>query len=154
MNDVHEFQVFTDYHQFYLMDAGVEPQIPEAVAEQDMLRRLRVEPHIVVFYTESDWQVPVKVAFVSEPFEAVGAWEQRSEFSLSLPSGIAVLCGCTDFVPECPRIMVAPSTYSGRAYFAGAAHGEERYYIILWPAAQPALPADGPASASLRQGRG
>lgn len=135
MKDTHKFQVFADYHQFYLMDAGVEPNIPEEVTEQDMLRRLRTAPHIVVFHTESDSHVSVEVAFVSEPSEAKGAWEHKAEFNLSLPSGTAALCGCTDFVPECPRITVAPGSYSGRAYFAGATVGEEHYCLMLWPAA-------------------
>src|SRR5512139_111683 len=132
------------------MDAGVEPQIPEEVTEQDMLRRLRTAPNIVVFHTESASHVPVEVAFVPDPSEAKGAWEHQAEFSLSLPSGTAVLCGCTDFVPECPRIAVAPATYSGRAYFAGSTVREERYCIMLWPAAaQPSDPADRLQQASL-----
>ena len=53
MKDMHKFQVFADYHQFYLMDASIKPNIPEEVTEQDMLRRLRAAPHIVVFHTES-----------------------------------------------------------------------------------------------------
>jgi hypothetical protein len=149
MKDMHKFQVLADYHQFYLMDAGAEPQIPEEVTEQDMLRRLRTAPNIVVFHTQSASHVPVEVAFVSGPSEVKGAWEHQAEFSLSLPSGTAVLCGCTDFVPECPRIAVAPASYIGRAYFAGSTVGE-RYCIMLWPAAaQPCVPADRLQQASL-----
>lgn len=143
MKYAHEFQVFADYHQFYLMDASVEPKIPEKVTEEDMMRRLRTAPHIVVLHTESASHVPVEVAFVPEPTEAVGAWEHQAEFNLSLPSGTAALCGCTDYVPECPRITVAPGSYSGRAYFAGSTCNEERYFIMLWPsAAQQFIPPD------------
>lgn len=142
MSDGHKFQVFADYHQFYLMDASVEPNMPEAVSEQDMLRRLRTAPHIVVIHTESATQVSVEVAFVPEPTDAKGAWEHQAEFSLSVPSGTVALCGCTDFVPECPRITVAPGSYRGRAYFAGSTGNEERYCLMLWPAAQPINPQD------------
>ena len=135
MKDAHRFRVFADYHQFYLMDASVEPSIPEEVTEQDMLRRFRTAPHIVVFHTESATYVHVEVAFVPEPTEAEGAWEHQAEFSLSLPSGTAALCGCTDFVPECPRIRGAPGDYDGRAYFAGSEGSEERYCLMLWPTA-------------------
>ena len=134
MKDTHKFQVFADYHQFYLMDAGIEPNIPEEVTEQDMLRRLRTAPHIVVFHTESAAHVHVEVVFVSEPTEAEGSWEHQAAFSLSLPSGTAALCGCTDFVPDCPRITTAPGSYSGHAYFAGSTSGDERYCLVLWPA--------------------
>ena len=144
MNDLREYRVFADYHQFYLMDAVEAPQIPETVTEQDIQRRLRTAPHIVVFHTESAAHVPVQIAFVQAPTEAAGSWEHSAEFGLSLPSGSAVLCGCSEFLPECPRIAVVPSTYIGRAYFSGPSVGEERYYVVLWPAAaQPGAPADG-----------
>ena len=139
---MHEFRVFADYHQFCLMDAGEAPRIPETVTEQDMHRRLRMAPHIVVFQTESAMHVPVQIAFVPAPTEATGSWEHSAEFSLSLPSGNAVLCGCTDLPSECPRIVVTPAIYSGRAYFAGQGVGEERYCVVLWPAAQPGASAD------------
>ena len=143
MKDMREFQVLADYHQFYLMDAGVEPAIPEEITEQDMLRRLRTGAHIVVFHTESASQVPVAVTFVSEPFEPEGAWEHQAEFNLAVPSGALVLCGCTDYVPHCPRLSAEPVTYRGRAYFAGSAVGNERYLIMLWPAAaQPGSQQD------------
>ena len=143
MKNVREFQVLADYHQFYLMDADIAPLIPETITDKDMLRRLRTAPHIAVFHTESASQVQVEVAFVPEPFEAKGVWEHEAEFSLFLPSGIAVLCGCTDYVPHCPRLSVTPSNYDGRAYFAGSTVGKERYFIMLWPsAAQPIIPPD------------
>lgn len=146
MKTVRTFQVSAEYHQFYLMDAGVEPHIPEEITEQDMSRRLRTAPHIVVFHTESDSQVPVEVTFGHEPFEAEGTWEHQAEFSLALPSGMAVLCGCADYVPQCPHLSVEPADYIGRAYFAGSTVGSERYLIMLWPAAQPVAPRDAPTS--------
>lgn len=147
MKDVRTFQIFADYHQFYLMDAKVQPPIPEEITEKDMLRRLRTAPHIVVFHTESASQVPVEVMFGPGSFEAGGTWEHQAEFSLALPSGTAVLCGCTDYVPQCPRLCVEPADYKGRAYFASSASGNERYLIMLWPAAaQPVAPGDAPTS--------
>lgn len=147
MKDVRTFQVSADYHQFYLMDAEIEPQIPEEITELDMSRRLRTAPHIVVFHTESASRVPVEVTFTSVPFEAEGTWEHQAEFSLALPSGTAVLCGCTDYVPQCPHFSVEAASYRGRAYFAGSAVGSERYFIMLWPvAAQPVAPRDAPTS--------
>ena len=142
MKDTRTFQVFADYHQLYLMDASVEPSIPEEVTEQDMERRLRTAPHIVVLHTESAAHVPVEVVFVSEPTETKGAWEHQAEFTLSLPSGTAALCGCTDRVSDCPRITVAPGNYRGHAYFAGSTSSEERYCLVLWPAAQQIIPPD------------
>lgn len=147
MKDLREFQVFADYRQFYLMDAGIAPMIPDTMTDQDILRRLRTAPHIVVFHTESASRVPVTIAYGSEPFEVEGVWDHQADFTLSLPSGTAVLCGCTDYVPECHRLDVAPSTYDGRAYFAGASVGEERYFVMLWPStAQPVTPGDAPTS--------
>lgn len=82
MKDTHKFQVSADYHQFYLMDASIEPNIPEEVTEQDILRRLRTAPHIVVFQTESAAHVHLEVVFLSEPTEAEvhGSTKPRSVF--------------------------------------------------------------------------
>lgn len=147
MKDLRTFQILADYHQFYLMDATVEPPIPKEISEQDMLRRLRTAPHIVVFHTESASQVSVQVTFGTEPFEAEGPWEHQADFSLALPSGTAVLCGCTDYVPQCPRLFAEPMTYRGRAYFASSAVASERCLIMLWPAAaEPIAPGDAPTS--------
>lgn len=151
MKNARKFNVLANHHQFYLMDADIAPPIPEEVTEQDMLQRLRTAPHIAVFHTESASQVPVEIAFVSKPTEAEGMWEHRAEFSLSLPSGTAVLCGCTDFVPQCPQFSVAPSNYDGRAYFSGSRVSNEHYLIVLWPsAAQPIIPADLAPAARVR----
>lgn len=149
MNSSRKFNVFSDYHQFYLMDAVAEPAIPETATSRDIERRLRTAPHIVVFQTESATTVPVEVTFVETPLTADGVWEHVASFSLSLPSGVAVLCGCTDYVPQCPRIEVPPAAYVGQAYFAGEKLGGERYSIVLWPssnAVQPGIQPDGTAS--------
>lgn len=82
MKDAHIFQVFADYHQFYLMDASVEPNIPEEVTEQDMLRRLRTAPNIVVFHTESARMCPSRwFSFQSQPRQKVhGSTKPSSAF--------------------------------------------------------------------------
>lgn len=151
MNKTAKFNVFADHHQFYLMDADIAPPIPEEVIEQDMSQRLRTAAHIVVFHTESASQLPVEIAFVPEPIEAEGVWAHRAEFSLSLPSGTAVLCGCTDFVPTCPQLSVTPSDYDGRAHFSGSGGGNEHYLIMLWPStAQPITPNELAPKAHVR----
>ena len=134
MKAVQRFEVFADYHQFYLMDAEAQPQIPESVLPADTARRLRCADHIVVFHTESASKVPVEVGFVDcAPTEAEN-WEQITDFSVSLPSGTAALCGCTDYVPDCPRLTGTPGSYNGKAFFAGATSlGGERYRVLLWP---------------------
>jgi len=136
------FQVFADYHQFYLMDAGIEPAIPDDVTEDHIRSRVRTAPHVAVFYTETAAHVPVEIAIVGEPSAPDWAWDHCTDFDLSLPSGTVVLCGCTDYVPDSPHISVNASEYLGRAFFSDSVSGSERYRIVLWPSmAQPSNPA-------------
>lgn len=132
-----QFEVAAHYHQFYLMDDERQPMIPEDISDEDIARRVRVAPHIVVVHTASDTKVPVSVEFLSvAPREEVSAWDHVVEFSLDLPSGRAVLAGTTDFVPDSPRIAARPGTYRGRVFFAGLSDvGRERYRLALWPGA-------------------
>jgi len=130
-----QFKVAAEYHQFYLMDDERQPSIPETVSDEDMARRIRSAPHIVVVHTASNTRVPVSVEFLSEaPREDLASWDHVAEFSLELPSGRAVLAGCTDYIPDCPRIEARPGTYRGRVFSAGlSGAGPEKYRVALWP---------------------
>ena len=132
-NDL-RFEVFADYHQFYLMDDDRQPPIPEDISDEDLTRRLRVAPYIVVVHTASDAVVPVSIEFQSEqPRSNLASWDHVAEFSLDLPSGRAVLAGCTAYLPDCPRVTAEPGTYRGRVYSTGLSGGAERYHLVLWP---------------------
>lgn len=158
---VHKFTVSTDYNQFYLMDAVVQPLIPEEITQQDILRRCRAAPHIVVVHSESAGPVAVEVEVEvgSQPV-AQTECDHVADISLDIPSGNIMLCGCVESLSTCKRISVKAGAYLGHVLYWGAAsEGGERYRVVLWQgahAAEQQVPHDVPASgpAALRQGRG
>ena len=42
------FDVFADYHQFYLWDRGMTNQAPQEYTDEDVQRRIKTGPHVVV----------------------------------------------------------------------------------------------------------
>jgi hypothetical protein len=128
-------EVVADFQQFYLMDDQRQPPMPEAIAEDDLIQRIRVAPFIVVFQTASAARVPVSIDVVSSaPTDNLAQWDHVAEFSLAVPSGRMVLAGCTEYVPTAVRITAEPGEYRGRVYVGGLTPGAvERYRIVLWP---------------------
>jgi hypothetical protein len=126
-------EVVADYQQFYLMDDERQPLIQAEITEDDLLRRLRVAPYIVVFHTASAKEVPVSIDVVaSTPIDELSRWDHVVEFSLEIPSGRIVLAGCTDYLPEAIRVT-SPGSYRGRMYSIGLSGALEEYRVVLWP---------------------
>ncbi len=42
------FDIFADYHQFYLWDRGMTAEAPEDYTDEDVSRRIKTGPHAVV----------------------------------------------------------------------------------------------------------
>ena len=51
--------VFADYHQFSIWDAGVEPLAPEDYTDHDVRRRAAVAPNVVVVEPLRNTTVPI-----------------------------------------------------------------------------------------------
>src|SRR5215471_5201358 len=58
---VHVLEVFADYFQFYVWDAGVSPLAPEDYTDEDVRRRVKVAPNVVVVLPVRNMTVPVEV---------------------------------------------------------------------------------------------
>ncbi len=134
------YAIFADYHQFYLWDHGTAPDAPTDYTDEDVARRVKVAPFVVVIQPERDCTVPVDVEVVGARPEDrdLDAWDHVVEASLDLPSGRLEIHECTggsiDILP------VDPGTYRVRAYFAGLGtvgddglDGDDRYRVVLWP---------------------
>lgn len=143
----HEYNLFADYHQFYLLDDEVQPRIPEDVTTEDCRLRIKVAPYILVVYTARNMEVPVTIETCDvEPSTDMSAWDHVAECSLEIPSGRIVIAGCTDYLPDCARLQVAPGSYRARVQFgalgtlsADGLNGDDHYRISLWPAPAEAL---------------
>ncbi len=138
----YDYKIFADYHQFYLMDDEVQPLIPEDVTGEDCRLRIKVAPHIMVVYPARNMEVPVTIeVHDAEPSTDLAAWDHVAECSLEVPSGRIVIAGCTDYLPDCARLLVVPGTYRAQVQYGGLGSlsedglaGDDHYRISLWPA--------------------
>ena len=90
------FDVFADYHQFYLWDRGMTNQAPEDYTPEDVRRRLKTGPHVVVIQPERNTTVPVEVeVHDADPGFDPAAWDHIVEASLHLPTGQLQVHECT-----------------------------------------------------------
>ena len=137
---LYQLQVFADYHQFYLWDAGVGPSAPGDYTAADIRRLVKVSPNVVVVQPVRNMTVPVDVeVHASDPGFDEGPWDHIVECSLDLPTGRLQIHECTG--PDRLSLSIAPGTYNIRVLFAGldtlsdnGVDGFDRYRIDLWPA--------------------
>lgn len=138
------YDIFADYHQFYLRDRDVAPDAPIDYVDADVTRRIKAAPFIVVLQPERDMTVPLELeTFDAEPPLDLDAWDHVAEAGLDLPSGLLELHECTG--GSIDVLQLSPGAY--RVRFCGARldtlsedtlDGDDRYRTELWPA--PAAP--------------
>jgi hypothetical protein len=68
------FNLFADYHQFYLWDEEASPDAPTDYTDEDVARRLKAAPHVVVVQPVRAMTVPVTV----EVHDAEPAFDQNA----------------------------------------------------------------------------
>jgi hypothetical protein len=110
--------VFADYHQFYLWDAGIAPYAPTDYSEEDIVRRIKTGPNIVVIQPERRSIVPfvIEVHTAEPPFDAM-VWDHIAEASLHLPTGHLQVAGWPfDAVAD---LQVEPGWYRVRSFHGG-----------------------------------
>lgn len=135
-----QYAIFADYHQFYLWDHDTAPDAPTDYTDEDVARRIKVAPFVIVIQPARNCTVPVEIEVVGTRPEDrdLDAWDHVAEASLDLPSGRLEIHECTggsiDILP------VEPGAYRVRTYFSGLGtvddeglDGDDRYRIILWP---------------------
>lgn len=134
------FNVFADYHQFYLQDEEVETDPPDDWGEQITTHMIAVDSGIVGIGTVRNMTVPVRVDLLAtRPDDDFGMWDHVAEASLEVPSGQIVIAGCSDYFPEARRLPVPPGWYRVRVYYGGlntlsedGLDGEDHYQVVLW----------------------
>lgn len=138
------YQVFADYHQFYLWDHGESPAPPHDYTDDDVARRIKAAPSLVVIQPERNMDVSVELEIVSAaPKEALDEWDHVAEASLHLPSGQLEIHECTG--GSLDILSVEPGPYRVRLYCGGLdtlsedrLDGDDHYRLVLWPA--PCMP--------------
>jgi hypothetical protein len=135
------YEIFANYHQFYLMDAEEKPSVPEDHTDEDVQRRIKAEKHIVVIQPERDMTVPVDLEIVDfEPKEDFEDRQHVTEASLDLPSGkLRIEEGPAGNIID--EIILPQNSYRIRAYYADldklsfdGLEGDDHYKIVIWQA--------------------
>lgn len=105
----HSYTIFADYHQFYLWDKKVEPDAPTDYTDEDVQKRIKAAPNVVVIQPERNMDVPVEVEiFESAPPLELAAWDHVAEASLELPSGLLEIHECNSIGTKhisCPCML-------------------------------------------------
>ncbi len=137
----YRYELFADYHQFYIQDEQVDGDLSESWTQQAIDILLALVPGMIGIGTARNMTVPVTAQVLKEqPQDDLGNWDQVNECSLEVTSGTIVIAGCTDYFPEAARISVAPGWYRARIFYGGlntlsenGMEGEDHYKIVLWP---------------------
>ncbi len=132
------FNLFADYNQFYLWDEDINPDTPTKWTDEDVARRLKVAPNIVVVCPIRNTTVPVTVEIHdAEPSSDVEKWDHIAECSLDLPSGKLQIHECTG--GSVARFTVPPGTYRVRVFYGALGQlcddgleGKDHYSVVLW----------------------
>lgn len=137
MLESRSFEVFADYHQFYLWDRDVEPMAPVDYDDVDVQRRLKVGPNVVIVQPLRNTTVPVTLEIhEAEPEFDPHKWDHIVEGSLQLPTGNLQVHECTG--GPVADVSLAPGSYRVRAFFGGLCSvdgldGDDHYKVVVWP---------------------
>jgi hypothetical protein len=137
----HHFDLFADYHQFYLRDEPVDGNLGDSWTPEATERLLAITDGTIGIGTVRNVSVPVDIEVLdAEPTDLFDVWDQVNECSIDVKSGRIVVAGCTDYFPDAARIQVTPGRYRARIYYGkldalseDGLEGEDHYRVVLWP---------------------
>ena len=140
LKERYEFELFADYHQFYLQDEEAEGDLSDNWTEQAVESLLALAPGTTGVGTVRNMIVPVTIeVHDGEPEKDFALWEQINEWSIDVPSSKIVVAGCTDYFPDAARISVEPGTYRARVFYGDldtlsedGLDGDDKYKVALW----------------------
>ena len=133
-----EVEVFADYHQFYVWDAGMDPVAPEDWSDRDVANRAKTAEHVLVVCPVRNMTVPVRISlYAKEPAFDLSLYDHVVRASVALPTGQLQVHECTG--SEVLAWKVEPGTYRVLALFAGlntlsddGLEGQDTYHVALW----------------------
>lgn len=135
----HEFEIFADYHQFYLEDENSLHETGNIWNQETHERMLATEDGLVAVGTARNTEVPVTIEIhENEPVLELTSFSRVNECSLRIWSNKMTIAGCTDYLPEAARIDIEPSIYRVRILYKNLESveneidGDDSYTLQLW----------------------
>lgn len=139
----HKFEIFADYHQFYLEDENSPHETGSIWTQETHTRMLAIEEGLVAVGTARNVEVPVTIEIHdSEPMLKAEHFSRVNECSLKIWSNKMTIAGCTDYLPDAARIEIEPSIYRVRILYGNLESveneidGEDFYILQLWKDSQ------------------
>lgn len=135
-----KFELFADFHQFYVLDAGTNALAQElSWTDADITHHALVADHLVVICPIRNMTVPVTLElYEAEPAIDLTPYDHVVRCSLNLPTGQLQVHECTG--GESLRQAVTPGCYSVLALYSGlntinemGLEGDDAYRLLLWP---------------------
>lgn len=137
-----DFEIYADYHQFYLEAENFPLFESEEIWDIEgkaTERMLGVGKNRIAVGTARYETVPVSLEFHdSAPMLELEKYSRINECSLVVNSEKLVLAGCTEYLPDAVRIEVEPATYRVRLLYGNLEtviddwEGEDFYVLQLW----------------------
>jgi hypothetical protein len=132
-------ELFADYHQIVLSDAG-NPPWPDDYNEENLWRRVMIAPGVLIIHTARNMNVPVRAELhETRPDIDLAAFDHVAETAIDCPSGKLVLAGITMYGGD-PPLTVPAGRLGVIITFAALAtlrendlEGDDHYAIHLWP---------------------
>lgn len=140
-----QFELFADYHQFYLQDDDrSKGDLADAWTREATDRLLAVAPHVIGVGTVRNMDVPVFVMLHEKrPMIREDEWDHVTTASVRIDTGRIVVAGCTDYFPDAQRIDVEPGVYEAIICYGNletlsedGLDGEDSYHVHLFPGAE------------------
>jgi hypothetical protein len=139
----HRFTIFADHFQFVLMDESSKDDFSSIWTDESLRQMLAVGKMAVCPGTLRNVEVEVEVRIEDrEPTIDLSVFDHIAEASLDVPSGKLAVMGSTGYLPDAPRIEVAPGTYRVLSLASGVETiktewepAEDKYIVYLWPGA-------------------
>ncbi|MCV2883590.1 hypothetical protein OE749_02610 [Aestuariibacter sp. AA17] len=136
----YKLEIFADYNQVYLHDESAEADFADSWDDKAYKNMAAVIDGAIGVATARNMDVPVEVLICeSEQPLDIEAWEHAVSCGVELCSGVLVVRGPSDYLPDAKRINVKPGYYAAHILYKGlntlsedGLEGGDYYRIVLW----------------------
>ncbi|MBY8233318.1 hypothetical protein KW535_18475 [Vibrio fluvialis] len=137
----YSLEVFADYNQVYLHDETIEPDLSVAWDDQAYEKLIFVDHGCIALSTARNMDVPVEIVVSDEkPDIDKKSWGHIVYCGITLASGLLVVRGPSDYLPDATRVKLKPGNYAAYVLYKGLTtlsedglEGDDYYKTILWP---------------------
>lgn len=137
---IHQFDIFADYFQLYLMDDEADDNTSEIWTDEALDIKLAIAKNTVAVGTYRNIDVKFELEVLeSEPKVDLNEWDHASLGFVSFPSGKCAVYGCTDYLPDATRIELPKGNYALLSLAKGLDSitvewepADDLYKVILW----------------------